>query len=399
LTSIPPAPIFAAAEFKVEPLFDPGDLQDPANLATRLCQPEAEDPVVPYLRALLSAETLELLDAYDASTPPPPTLLAALAHDLQGLLQTWTAQRDLLGSQPDDYHVVVEMDNQRRAHVRFGDGALGRLPAAGSEFSATYRIGNGPAGNVGAETITHVLLRRTKLSGVSLRPRNPLPAQGGAPPEPLEEVKLFAPYAFRARLERAVTADDYAQVVMRDFAGRVQRAAATLRWTGAWTEVLVAVDPWDGAAADPALLAEIEGHLYRYRRIGHDLVVRAAHYVPLDVELLVCVQPGFLRGHVKAALLERFSNRALPDGGLGFFHPDNLSFGQGIKLSQIVAAAQAVPGVENVTVTRLERFVEGPNGEIEQGLLPLGPFEIARLDNDPTFPENGLLKLDLRGGR
>ena len=32
-------------------------------------------------------------------------------------------------------------------------------------------------------------------------------------------------------------------------------------------------------------------------------------------------------------------------------------------------------------------------------LLPLSPFEIARLDNDPSFPENGKLTLDMRGGR
>jgi len=31
--------------------------------------------------------------------------------------------------------------------------------------------------------------------------------------------------------------------------------------------------------------------------------------------------------------------------------------------------------------------------------LPLGPLEIARLDNNPSFPENGKLTLDMRGGR
>jgi hypothetical protein len=35
---------------------------------------------------------------------------------------------------------------------------------------------------------------------------------------------------------------------------------------------------------------------------------------------------------------------------LGFFHPDNLTFGEGVYLSKLVAAAQAVPGVEGVTV-------------------------------------------------
>jgi hypothetical protein len=135
------------------------------------------------------------------------------------------------------------------------------------------------------------------------------------------------------------------------------------------------------------------------RRIGYDLAVGSAHHVPLDVALTVCVLPDYLQGHVKAALLNLFSNRRLPDGRLGFFHPDNLTFGQGILLSKLVALARSVPGVENVVVKGLHRYGEPPNQEIENGILPLGPFEIACLDNDPGFPENGQLQLDMRGGR
>jgi hypothetical protein len=310
----------------------------------------------------------------------------------------WFPQLDLLDSNASHSHFVVEMDNERIAHLRFGDGELGKQPEANTKFTATYRIGNGPAGNVGAETISHVVFHQL-VSGVNLQVCNPLPAMGGTPPEPIEEVKLFAPQAFRRRLERAITPDDYAQIVLRDFGKKVQRAAAVLRWTGSWYEVLVAIDPKGIDDANRALLDEIAGHLYRYRRIGHDLVVKPARYVPLDIELCVQVLPDHLRGHVKAALLRLFSNRALPDGSLGFFHPDNLTFGEGVYLSKLVAAAQAVLGVENVTVKKFERQFEGPNGEKEDGVLPLGPLEIARLDNDPSFPENGKLVLEMGGGR
>ncbi|MGV0104682.1 hypothetical protein NSTCB13_03369 [Nostoc sp. DSM 114160] len=86
-------------------------------------------------------------------------------------------------------------------------------------------------------------------------------------------------------------------------------------------------------------------------------------------------------------------------GRRGFFHPDNLTFGQGIALSQIVAQAYSVPGVESVSITKLERLFAGDNQEIEAGFLPIGSSEIARLDNNPNFPENGKFTLDLRGGR
>lgn len=115
--------------------------------------------------------------------------------------------------------------------------------------------------------------------------------------------------------------------------------------------------------------------------------------------MTVCVHPHYLRGHVKAALLDLFSSRVLANGGKGFFHPDNPSFGEGIYLSRLVAAAQAVTGVESVEVTKLERLYDGPNGEIENGVLPLGPLEVAQLENDPSFPEHGKLTLTVGGGR
>ena len=310
----------------------------------------------------------------------------------------WMPQSDLLGSQSQSQHFVVELDDDERAHLRFGDGELGQQPAAETQFAATYRVGNGTAGNLGAETLAYLVLPEL-LSGIQITPHNPFAAQGGTPPEPIAEVKLFAPYAFRKELQRAITAQDYAAIVMRDFSTQVQRAAATLRWTGSWYEMLIVVDPLGTEVAAPALLQAIATHLERYRRIGHDVVVQSAASVFLDIAMLICVKPDYLRGQIKTALSEVFSDRRLPDGRLGFFHPDNLTFGTGIALSKLVAAAQAVSGVQSVTVTKLQRFAESSRGEIEQGVLSLASLEVARLDNNPNFPEQGQFVLEMRGGR
>jgi hypothetical protein len=309
----------------------------------------------------------------------------------------WESRFDLLGSGPRDQHVVVEIDNDGRAHLRFGDGDLGRMPAAGTAFSARYRVGNGPAGNVGAETIRYMLLLNQSLNGATIAVCNPMPARGGTPPETIAEVKLFAPHTFRRELQRAITADDYGRLAERP--GTIQRAASSLRWTGSWYEAQVAVDPRASAEPNAMLLGAIAGYLHRYRRAGHDLLVEPAEYVPLDVELEVCVEPHALRGQVRGALAERLGSRTLANGQRGFFHPDNLTFGGGVYLSALVAAAQSIPGVQSAAVTKLERLFAGPNGEIAKGVLPLGPLEIARCDNDPNFPENGRLKLTMRGGR
>ena len=312
----------------------------------------------------------------------------------------WVPRFDLLSSTGDEPHFVVEIDDEGIAHLRFGDGEAGAMPEAETVFKATYRVGGGLAGNVGVETISSVVLRGgLTLSGITLTARNPLPASGGKAPEPIAEVKLFAPRAFRKELQRAITAEDYAAIAMREFSGQVQRAGAELRWTGGWHSVRVAIDPRGTLDASAALLEKIAGRLHLYRRIGHDVQVVPANYVPLNVAMTICVRPHFLRGHVEAALLDVFQSGLRSDGQPGFFHPDNLTFGDSIRLSRLVMAAQAVEGVESVQVTKLERLFEGRNGEIEQGFLPIGLLEVARLDDDRNNPENGMLTLHLKGGR
>jgi hypothetical protein len=339
----------------------------------------------------------------DIATPAASLLSQQVCAALPQLWLTsqpaaaWTVRIDLVDSFPGDNDFVVEIDNQGIAQLRFGDGDLGAAPAAGTGFSAVYRVGNGVSGNVGAEAISRLVLTGLTLGGISIVVRNPLPATGGTAPESVAQAILLAPNMFRTRLERAITADDYAAIAARD--PRLQRAAAALNWTGSWYEADVAIDPLGGEDPSRALLGDIERHLWRYRRIGHDLSVRRAEYVSIDLRIDVCVLPHYRRADVRSALLSAFSNRFLPDGTRGFFHPDRLSFGEGVFLSRIIATAQAVTGVEYVEVTRLKRRFEAPNHEIDNGVLPLQPWEIARLDNDPNHPEFGRLEIRLRGGR
>jgi hypothetical protein len=307
----------------------------------------------------------------------------------------WLPRRDLLGSSSDDCHFVVEVEADGPAALRFGDDDCGKQPDAGTEFTATYRVGSGTAGNVGALSVRRIV-GEPYMAGLIAGLTNPLPAQGGLEPESIEDVRKSAPEAFRTQ-ERAVTADDYAAMAERH--PEVQKAAGTLRWTGSWYTVFATIDRKGGREVDAEFEADIRQHLEKYRMAGHDLEVDGPRYVPLEIELRVCVKPDFFRSDVKAALLDLFSNRPLPAGRCGLFHPDNFTFGQPVFLSSIYAAAQAVPGVAWVKVTRFQR--QGiPSGEaVKSGRLVLNRLEIARLDNDPNFPERGVLRLGLEGGK
>ncbi len=76
----------------------------------------------------------------------------------------WFPRRDLLASDDAARDFVVEIQDDGRARLRFGDDTHGRRPEEETEFKAIYRIGNGAAGNVGAESIRHLLLTGARPS-------------------------------------------------------------------------------------------------------------------------------------------------------------------------------------------------------------------------------------------
>jgi predicted phage baseplate assembly protein len=319
----------------------------------------------------------------------------------------WKSVPDLLHSEVEDRHFVFEIDDAEEHgtyQLRFGDGRHGIAPWPGSKFECLYREGCGTSGNVGAEAIRSLVGERIIPPGVQAV-RNPLPASGGVDPEPTTEARVRAPQHFRAEIVRAITPDDYARLAERD--ERVQQATAVMAWTGTGYDVQVAVDLRAAAlrsAANPILeeaiiRGEIEGLLQRYRRIGHEVRVVPARYVPLQLELQVCVKPHAQQGQVRRLVRETLSNRTLDGGRQGFFHPDRLTFGQSIEASAVIAEVQAISDVDAVKLVVLRRLF-GP-GQVGHngGTLNISPIEIARLDNDLAFPENGRLLLTMRGGR
>ena len=149
----------------------------------------------------------------------------------------------------------------------------------------------------------------------------------------------------------------------------------------------------DGLPVDEEFETRLRQHLERFRRAGHDIEVDAPRFVPLALELFVCVETGFFAADVRRALLDSFTR---------FFHPDLWTFGQPLHLSRLLATAAAVPGVASAEVAAggfRRRGRDEVARERDDGVLPMGRLEIVRLDNDPNFPEHGVLELTLGGGR
>ncbi len=369
-----------------------GDRCDPAppQFARRRFRPALQRrPVsrgLSYGAAPLPAASQSLLVDPHAALPA-----ITLTSTLQADQEEWTAVRDLLGSAGDAPEFVVEIESDGVATLRFGDATNGQEPEVGMAFDATYRVGNGRAGNVGADSLAHVVSDEP-ITGV----RNPLPAAGGVDPETMAEIRRDAPQAFRTQ-QRAVTEADYA--VAAELDSSVQRAAATLRWTGSWHTVFITVDRFDGLPLTPDFTAQLEREIEPRRMAGQDLEVDSPRYVALEIAMFVCVKPDYFRSDIEAALLDIFSSRTLADGRKGVFQPDFFTFGQTVYLSALYAAAQAVAGVASVQITTFQRQGLAETSGLANGFLAMNRLEIARLENDPNFPEHGLFTLELGGGR
>ncbi|HEX7151252.1 MAG TPA: putative baseplate assembly protein [Thermoanaerobaculia bacterium] len=326
-----------------------------------------------------------------------PQIAVALESD--GDVTDWAAQPDLLSSFSTSPHFAVETDNDGRAMIRFGDGTAGMAPPKGVFVRSTYRIGAGTSGNVGSGALAHIVQpppppdpEPGEAFPAILSLRNPMPSWGGVAPETLDEVRLTAPATLRTRSDRAVVEEDYARAAMQN--PRVSKAVATFRWTGTWHTVFVTVDPKGRVELLPDLEKSIGETLLRVVQTGYDFEINSADYVPVELEVEVCVKQGHFRTDVEADVLEALSSR---EGG--FFHPDRFTFGQPLYLSQIYAAVMKVEGVTAAEVTALHRYGDGPAGELARGALAVGRTQVIRLDNDPNFPDNGVLRVRMGSGK
>jgi len=358
--------------------------------------------------AHLDTSTLALGQPLGAATSAPTAFTTRQPHSISTLQLTvdgdlWQEKTSLLESGPNDTVFRVEIDDAGEATVVFGDGVFGQRPGETSTVIANYRIGGGSTGNVGADSL--VFARPSVAAPWLNSVTNPLPAVGGRDWESRDHARRVAPTGFHQPVV-AVSAADYQETVASfvDSFGKpvIQRANANFLWTGSWLTVTVTVDPLgtEGLTAD--LRQQLTDYLNTRRLSGYDIQISGPVYVPVDLALQVSVATGSSQSDVEQALLQVFSSGTLLNGSLGFFHPDNFTFGDNLFASKIYAAAMTVPGVQSVTIARLARSraaqpEQKTSLNLAQGFLQTGADEVIRLDNDRNFPENGTLAVTASG--
>jgi predicted phage baseplate assembly protein len=276
----------------------------------------------------------------------------------------WTRQETLAFSGADQPHFAVEVDEQDRATVVFGD----RVPLPHAVVTATYRVGGGEQGNVGAHTIT-TIDNAPGLTDLAAKVSNAERAVGGAERESIEHAVSQAPAVFRS-LGRAVTTADYEALALA-FGGVGKVRARAL----AGGVVRLTVAPSGGGTVNDVLRSGLTAYFEDKRAIGTRVDVYPADYVPIYVTAIVDVEHYFSNARIASQVREAVR------GVLSF---DRSDFGQTIYLSKFFEAIEAVDGVAGVNITEFATARQAVPVQ-EHGKIQLAETEVATVP-EPSTP-------------
>jgi predicted phage baseplate assembly protein len=249
----------------------------------------------------------------------------------------WHETDDLTRAGPNDQQHSTIVGSDGSVSVAFGDGVHGsRLPTGQENVTATYRIGAGAAGNVLAGQISQLASRPLGVNAVT----NPLPTTGGADGDTAADVRTNAAMPCLA-LDRLLSVRDYADFTAAR-AG-IGKAAAAALTDGSRELVHLTIAGVADAPLDESDLLVTD--------LREALAELGDPFLPVQVTvrelLLLVLSAGIKVGADYSYDLVEPAVRAAALAAGGFA---SQALGQPVYLSQIVAAMQAVPGVDYVDV-------------------------------------------------
>ncbi|MHC3474708.1 putative baseplate assembly protein [Streptomyces sp. 7R007] len=247
----------------------------------------------------------------------------------------WHEVDSLAGRGPNERVYITGTTSDGRTTVTFGDGVHGaRLPTGHENVHARYRFGTGKAANVAAGRVTQPLTRPLGVTAVT----NPLAATGGSDADGPGLTRRTVPLAVSA-LDRLVSAADYEDFA-RSRAG-IGRATARELFDGRRRVLHVTVAGSDDVPLGEGALRPLRAALTEYGDPSLPVRVDVRELVLLLVSAKVKVAPDHAWEYVEPRLRQALLAR------LGF---DGRELGQPARLSEVLATAHTVPGVDYVDV-------------------------------------------------
>lgn len=280
---------------------------------------------------------------------------------------TFSRVDSFFNSGPTDLHYRVQVDQNDRATVIFGDAKNGAMPVG--TITAKYKTGGGVYGNLPADSLKKVVGKFSDSFGNTayVTATNPLESSGGTPREEVEAARVNAPESVRV-LNRTVAREDY-----EINAKRVPGVGRSLMLTSNETSVIsenrgkLFVVPTTGGAPSSLLLQQVTDMLTLPPPDGYphtltfQLEVLPPVYKKIDIDATIWLREGYVPSAVKAAIdtaLEDYFEPMLASGApnpnvdFGYYYKDSEGVPAGeIAWSDVFNVIRDVPGVRKLEHT------------------------------------------------
>ena len=313
----------------------------------------------------------------------------------------WNEKPTLFDSPADGQDYTAVQDDDEKTFVTFGDGVFGARPPTGRDnIHARYRKGLGTSGNVEIGGIQQLIDSSPGVQKVT----NPQAAFGGADREGVDKVRTNAA-ASLSTFGRAVSAADYASLalsypgVAKASAAWVNRDWKTLKALDhPYVQLVIATSDQQPLTEQPTFAGKLRSFLDQRR--DPNVSLRITDFMPIHMQLVASVEidDAFPQQATIAKVQAALNPVVNPDGTIGFFAFERLSFGESIHLSAVYAQLQSVPGVKDALVTTFRRLDVDSDPTTVRDSIFIRPTELGVILNDPSQPDNGSLTITGTGG-
>jgi len=258
---------------------------------------------------------------------------------------------------------------ENTTYVLFGDNISGRIPPVNSQITATYRVGGGTSGNVGANTISYIITNGT--SGLTVKNQyisaeDSGAAAGGADRESTDAIRVNAPLSLRS-LDRAVATADYAALSVKGGAAKAVAVADV------YTSVTVYAVPFGdkGVTSDGvtpsgtfnALKTVLNTFLIDKIPANTSVTFQPASYVDVLIDAAITCLPQYKQSKIQADVTAALDT---------LFDIDNVVFNDRITINDITSTINSIEGVAFVELEKLIRTDENITKVVDQKTLTSG---------------------------
>lgn len=314
----------------------------------------------------------EVIGVSDGETSQEFTLLRSGVVEIQRITidgQTWNYAVSFANQQPDAKVYTAEIDAWRRGIIFFGNGITGAIPEQGAVIRAVYRVGGGVIGNVAPNTITSVrdIAQDTTGQTVQVKITNEDWASGGAEPESIDSIKLWAPRYFETQ-DRCVTQLDYETFAIK-FNGISKARAIVRERSGEANFIRIYVLTYGltentVTTANQTVKDNLLVYLNKYKMLTDWLEIEDGIWREIDFTGSVVVSNGFSMDTVLANIKQALSN---------LMAIDTREMGDPLRISDVYAAIDNIEGVIYVELDSPDKTITAANNE----LLVLGEINLA----------------------